>query len=889
MILYLANAKINIFFINRHVFPKKIVLLHNILHFVVFYYINNYVRVFKMKRLSTIIACLAFAVTISWAQSGMTDDQIMDYVIEQNAKGVSRQQIVTQLMQRGVTIEQLRRIQKKYQKQIKNGSLGAEDITAGSKAMKNRMREANGDQREEQIKKDKKNASQFRVKDTKKSNQIQRHTYDDEDKDFVEMDEAIDFMMPDSLKYELEKKKPEKRKIFGHDVFNNKNLTFESSMNLATPQNYVLGPGDAVNVDIWGASQESVTETVSPDGTITIEGIGVIKVGGLSVSQAKAKLKRVLGPRYQGSSIELTLGQTRTITISVMGEVKIPGTYTMSAFATVYNALYMAGGPNEIGTLRNVKVYRKGKLLSNVDVYDFLLNGKLSGDVRLQDNDVITVSPYEALVNITGKVKRPMFYEMKTTESAATLLRYAGGFTGDAYTKAIRVNRKAGAGYSVFSIGEFDMSEFKLMDEDSVSVDSTLNRYQNMVEIRGAVFRPGMYQVGGEINTVKALVEAAAGVTEDAISQHAVMHRVKADRSLEMMSLDIRGILEGTVPDVPIRNEDVIYVAGRQERNEKKTVTINGEVVYPGVYRFAENETIEDLIIQAGGPTEAASLAKVDVARRITNPNSTEAGDQIAQNFSFKLNPDFTISDQPDFTLMPFDEVYVRRSPDYNEQQNVIIEGEVQFAGNYALTNKGQRLSDVVKQAGGLTKRAYAEGTKLLRQMTPEERDQMEIVLRTAQRNSGNDSIDIKKLLTNATYPVGIELEKALKNPGTDDDPILREGDRIVVPRYDGTVKINGEVLFPNTVYYKDGKNTDYYINLAGGTTSTGKKSMTVIIYMNGMVARADRKHKPRPGCQIVVPTKSRRRGMSLPEILSIGSSTASIATMIATIANLTK
>ena len=842
-----------------------------------------------MKRLSTIIACLAFAVTISWAQSGMTDDQIMDYVIEQNAKGVSRQQIVTQLMQRGVTIDQLRRIQKKYQKQINNGTLGAEDITAGSKAMKTRMREANGDKREEQAKKDRQNASQFRIKDGKKSNQIQRHTYDDEDKDFVAMDEAIDFMMPDSLKYEMEKEKTNKRKIFGHDVFNNKNLTFESSMNLATPQSYVLGPGDAVNVDIWGASQESVTETISPDGTITIEDIGVIKLGGLSVSQAKAKLKRVLGPRYQGSSIELTLGQTRTITISVIGEVKVPGTYTLSAFATVYNALYMAGGPNDIGTLRNVKVYRKGKLLSNVDVYDFLLNGKLSGDVRLQDNDVITVSPYEALVNITGKVKRPMFYEMKTTESAATLLRYAGGFTGDAYTKAIRVNRKAGAGYSVFSIGEFDMSGFKLMDEDSVSVDSTLNRYQNMVEIRGAVFRPGMYQVGGEINTVKALVEAAAGVTEEAISQHAVMHRVKADRSLEMMSLDIRGILEGIVPDVPLRNEDVIYIASRQERNEKKTVTINGEVAYPGVYRYAENETIEDLIIQAGGPTEAASLAKVDVARRVTNPNSTEAGDQIAQNFSFKLNPDFTISDQADFKLMPFDEVYVRRSPDYNEQQNVTIEGEVQFAGNYALTNKGQRLSEIVKHAGGLTKRAYAEGTKLLRQMTPEERDQMEIVLRTAQRNSGNDSIDIKKLLTNATYPVGIELEKALKNPGTDDDPILREGDRIVVPRYDGTVKINGEVLFPNTVYYKDGKNTDYYINLAGGTTSTGKKSMTVIIYMNGMVARADRKHKPRPGCQIVVPTKSRRRGMSLPEILSIGSSTASIATMIATIANLTK
>jgi protein involved in polysaccharide export with SLBB domain len=838
-----------------------------------------------MRKISTIIAYLTFVSTIGWAQSGMTDNQIMDYVIEQNAKGVSRQQIVTQLMQRGVTIDQLRRIQKKYQKQTQNGALGAEDITAGSKDVKKRMREANGELREEQERKDKQNASQFRLK----GNKIQNHTYDKNDKEYVEMDKAVDFMMPDSLRYYSDEKKTSKRKIFGHDVFNNKNLTFESSMNLATPQNYTLGPGDAVNVDIWGASQESVTETISPDGTITIDGIGVIKLGGLSVSQAKAKLKRVLGPRYQGSQIELTLGQTRTITVSVMGEVKVPGTYTMSAFATVYNALYMAGGPNGIGTLRNVKVYRKGKLLSNVDVYDFLLNGKLSGDVRLQDNDIITVSPYETLVNITGKVKRPMFYEMKKTESAATLLRYAGGFTGDAYTKAIRVNRKAGNGYSVFSIGEFDMSDFKLMDEDNVSVDSTLNRYQNMVQIRGAVFRPGMYQLSSDINTVKALVEAAAGLTEGAVSQHAVMHRMKVDRSLEMMNLDIRGILEGTVPDVPLRNEDVIYIASTRERNDRRTVTIKGEVQYPGVYRYADNETVEDLIIQAGGTTEAASLAKIDVARRITNPNSTEAGDMIAQTFSFSLNPDFTITGQPEFTLQPFDEVYVRRSPEYNEQQNVAVEGEVQFQGTYALSNKGQRLSEVIKRAGGLTKRAYPEGTKLLRQMTQEEVDMMETVLRTAQRNSGKDTIDVRKLLTNATYPVGIELEKALKKPGSEDDPILRAGDRIVVPQYDGTIKINGEVLYPNTVYFKEGKNADYYIELAGGTTSTAKKSKTIIIYMNGMVARADRKHQPRPGCQIVVPTKKQRRGMGLQEWLSIGTSTASLGTMIATIANLTK
>ncbi len=842
-----------------------------------------------MKRISTIIVFVMLALTFGWAQSGMTDNQVMDYVIEQNAKGASRQQIVTQLMQRGVTIDQIRRIQKKYQKQMNDGALGASDITAGSQNVKTRMRKANGERREEQKASDKKKASQFRLKDTKKDNQVRRHTYNDEDPDYVEMDEAVDFMMPDSLKYYYGVGKQGKRKIFGHDVFNNMNLTFESSMNLATPQSYRLGPGDAVNIDIWGASQESITEVISPDGTITVEGIGVIPLDGLSVSQAKSRLKNVLGPRYKESKIEMTLGQTRTITVSIMGEVKVPGTYTLSAFATVYNALYMAGGPNEIGTLRNVKVFRNGKLISSVDVYDFLLNGKLSGDVRLQDNDVITVSPYEAMVNITGKVKRPMFYEMKKNESAATLLRYAGGFTGDAYTKAIRINRKAGNQYSVFSIDEFDMNNFKLMDEDSVSVDSTLNRYQNMVEIKGAVFRPGMYQVGGNINSVKALVEAADGLKEGAIGQHAVMHRMKQDRTLEVLSLDIFGIMEGTTPDVPLKNEDVIYVASCEERIEEQTVIISGEVLYPGVYKYADNETVEDLILQAGGPTNAASLVKVDVARRVSNPEATEANDQIAETFSFQLSPDFSIADQPDFTLKPFDQVYVRRSPNYTEQQNVIVEGEVQFEGTYALSNKGQRLSEIIMQAGGLTKRAYPEGTKLLRLMTDDEREMMEIVLRTAQRNSGKDSIDIKKLMVNANYPVGIELDKALKNPNTEDDPILREGDRIIVPRYDGTVKINGEVLYPNTVYFKEGKSADYYIDLAGGTTASAKKSRTIIIYMNGMVARADSKHKPAPGCQIVVPTKRQRRGMGITEWLSVGTSAASLGTMAASIANILK
>ena len=832
------------------------------------------------------------ATTAGWAQSGMTDNQVMDYVVEQNAKGVSRQQIVTQLMQRGVTIDQIRRIQQKYQRQQKDGSLGGKDITAGSQSVKNRMREANGEQRPEQVEREKRNVSPYRQKDGRP--RTKKNTYDENDEQYMEMDNAMDFMMPDSLKYmyELEpmKEEEEGRKIFGHDIFNNKSLTFESSMNLATPQNYRLGPGDVVNVDIWGASQQSVSETISPDGTITIEGVGVISLGGMSVSQAKQRLRNVIGPRFQNSHIDLTLGQTRTITISVMGEVKMPGTYTMSAFATVYNALYMAGGPNDIGTLRNVQVFRNGKLLSKVDVYDFLLNGKLTGDVRLQDNDVITVAPYEALVNITGKVKRPMFYEMKTTESAATLLRYAGGFTGDAYTKAIRVNRKAGQQYSVFSVGEFDLNDFKLMDEDSVSVDSTLNRYQNMVEVKGAVFRPGMYQVGGHICTVKALIEAADGLTENAISNHAVMHRMQADRTLKMQSIDIKGILEGTVPDVELKNEDMLYIASREDEKMDQTITIHGEVNYPGVYRYASNETIEDLVLQAGGLTNAASLAKVDVSRRIIEPDATEAGDTLAFTYSFKLNPDFTIPvGESPFTLQPYDEVYIRRSPNYIEQQNVTIEGEVQFKGDYTLTNSNQRLTDLIKQAGGVTKHAYPEGAKLLRRMTKEEQELMTSMLRTAQRNSGNDSIDVSKLVTMTTYPVAIELDKALANPNSDDDPILREGDRIVVPRFTSTVSINGEVLYPNTVRYMAGKDADYYIELAGGTTTSAKKRKTIIIYMNGMVAKANRKHKPRPGCQIVVPTKHNRNKLTLPEIISMGTSFASLTTMIATIANLTK
>lgn len=799
-----------------------------------------------MKKILLFIFIMTLTCQYASAQTSMSDEQIKDYAITLKNKGLSKEQIYMELLKKGITEAQLKSLYSKYENQKESDN--SSDHKNMSKGTTSRMRSVNSEQREE----------------------FKTHVEDF----YTSMDEINTH-----------------RKIFGHDVFNNKNLTFQSSMNLATPQNYVLGPGDEVNVDIWGNTQESMTLPISPDGTIVINDIGVIHLGGLTVSQAKAKLKKEIGPRFLDSKIELTLGQTRTITVNVMGEVKVPGTYTVSAFSTVFNALYMAGGPNNIGTLRNIKVYRRGRLLSNVDVYEFLLNGKLSGDVRLQDNDIITVSPYEALVCITGKVKRPMYYEMKKNESALTLLNYAGGFTGAAHTRAISVFRKTEPKLSVFSVGEFDYSSFHLMDEDSVCVDATLNRYQNMVEIKGAVFRPGKYQVGGDITTVKALIQAADGLKEDAISTHGVLYRMKPDRTLEAISVDLGNIINGTVADPPLQNEDVLYVASNETLNMKKIVTIKGEITNPGEYPYAESETIEDLILRAGGLTEAASFSKVDVSRRIADPYSIEGTDSISQMFSFNINPDFTINEQEKFRLLPYDEIYVRRSPAFNTLQNVIVEGEVIFEGNYALKNKTQRLSEIIKAAGGLTKEAYVEGTKLLRQMTDEERAVTETLLRTAYRNAGNgnDSIDIKKLMSGNDYPLGIELAKALEHPGTDDDPILREGDRIIVPRKTSNVTINGEVLYPNAIRFKEGKKAKYYIDQAGGYTSSAKKSKAFIIYMNGMVAKANSKNLPAPGCQIVIPSKKQKNPMGLQQWLGVGTSAASLGTMVAAIANLLK
>lgn len=867
-----------------------------------------------MKKYIVLVLLMIFSIGSASAQtSSMTDDQVMRLVVKEHERGTSNAQIVTKLMQQGVDISQIRRVRNKYERQMKQGGVaGASEEVASKDAT--RLRTNNGKTREDYgkgIDEKAENYSNYRVK--AKKDKDYKHTYDEDDEEFMDFQDEMDGLIPDTammIKRLLAEREMKRKKVFGRDIFNNKELSFEPNMNIATPQNYRLGPGDAVIIDIYGASQKTIQSTVSPDGEVTIEGYGPVNVNGLTVAQANARLRSTLGSRYRSSRIKLTVGQTKTIMVNVMGEVKAPGTYTLSAFATVFHALYMAGGTNDLGTLRNIKVYRNNRLVTVVDIYDYILNGKLTGNVRLADNDVIVVGPYDCLVTITGKVKRPMIYEMKKNESVNSLLKYSGGFTGDAYKKSVRVNRKTGRERSVYNVEEFDFSSFRIDDGDSVSVDSILPRYANTVEVKGAVFRLGMYNIGDQINSVRTLVEHAEGLTEDAFTARAVMHRMKSDRNLEVISVDIAGILAGTSPDIPLKENDVLFIPTRQDKMTERTITIRGEVQYPGTYLYAEHETIEDFVLQAGGLTDKASTINVLVSRRVNDTKATKPDSIIAKTYTLSLKDGFVIDGKPGFELMPYDEVSIRKSPAYTEQQNVEIEGEVLFGGTYTLSRRNSRLSDLFQKAGGGTDQAYIKGARLMRKANEAEKARMEAVLKMQreqqQKNllqlaasSNNASAitqtakdakdaDLQKFNVPDEYPVGIDLAEALKHPGSDADMILREGDRLIVPQYNSTVKINGAVMYANTVAYEKGKSISRYIDEAGGFASDANKSKAYIIYMNGKVAKVGHGAKVQPGCEIVIPAKMKRK-MTAAEMMSMGSSMSSIAAMIATIANLSK
>lgn len=860
-----------------------------------------------MKKLLIYLMFLMLLPVAGMAQS-MSDDQVMSYIAKEHTAGKGNAQIVTQLMQRGVNIQQIRRVRDKYQKQMSQNTSHSYG-SAGDPTGSSRMRTNNGKKRTSGNESAGSNSDLSAYSNYRISND--RDSSDKED-EALEYRDELGKMIPDTaaiVKQYYDNKKTKAHKVFGRDIFNNKELSFEPNMNIATPQNYRLGPGDAVIIDIYGASQKSEQCTVSPDGDVVIEGYGPVAVSGLTVAQANARLRSTLGSRYSSSRIKLTVGQTRTIMVNVMGEVKLPGTYTLSAFATVFHALYMAGGTNDIGTLRNIKVYRNNRLVTVVDIYDYILNGKLTGNVRLADNDVIVVGPYDCLVNISGKVKRPMFYEMKKNESVASLLKYSGSFTGDAYNKAVRVNRKTGKEYAVFNVGEFDFANFHIADGDSVMVDSIIPRYANTVEVKGAVFRPGMYNLGEQVNSVRSLIEHAEGTTEMAFTNRAVLHRMKEDRTLKVISVDLVGIMNGTTPDIPLQENDVLFVPTKTENIEQRTITIRGEVQFPGVYKYADNETIEDFVLQAGGLTDKASTVNVSVSRRVTDPKALAPDSVIAKLYTLSLKDGFVVDGEPGFTLMPFDEVYIRKSPAYMEQKNVSVEGEVMFAGTYTLSANNTRLSDLYRKSGGTNGLGYIRGARLMRRATEAEKQRMRTALQmemeqqqknilqlAASSNGANlqqaaegaKNANLSKFNVPDEYPVGIDLELAIKNPGGDADMVLREGDRLIVPQYNGTVKVNGAVMYANTVAFEKGKRASYYIDQAGGYAGDAVKSRAYIIYMNGKVAKLSHGAKVQPGCEIVVPAKLKRK-MSIAETMSLGSSLSSIAAMIATISNMTK
>ncbi|WP_455962994.1 SLBB domain-containing protein [Bacteroides bouchesdurhonensis] len=802
----------------------------------------------KIQKLFSVFlfALMLGSTSLLMAQT-MSDQQVLEYVKEGIKQGKEQKQMAAELARKGVTKEQAMRVKELYEKQNNVNTAKSTGTDINESRLREEMKENTSDMLEDQP----------------------------TTQDLVREDQ-----------------------VFGRNIFNTKNLTFEPSSNLATPPNYRLGPGDEVIIDIWGASQNTIRQQISPDGTINIQKIGPVYLSGLTVSEANDYLKKSLNKIYNGlnnatdpsSDIRLTLGNIRTIQINVMGEVVQPGTYALSSFSTVFHALYRAGGVSDIGSLRNVQLVRNGKKLATIDVYEFIMKGNAQDDIRLQEGDVVIVPAYDVLVKISGKVKRPMRFEMKKDEPLSTLIKYAGGFEADAFTRSLRVVRQNGQEYEVNTVKDIDYSVYQMRNGDVVTAEAILNRFTNKLEIRGAVYRPGIYQLSGKLNTVRELVNEAQGLTGDAFLNRAVLYRQREDLTTEVLSVDIKPITDGTAPNIALLKNDILYIPSIHDLEDRGNVRVHGEIAKPDSYPYADNMTLEDLIIQAGGLREAASTVRVDVSRRIKNPRSIVDNDTIGQMFSFALKDGFVIDGQPGFVLQPYDEVYVRRSPGYQAQQNVNIEGEILFDGTYALTSREERLSDLINKAGGATNYAYLRGAKLTRIANASEKKRMADVIRLMRRQLGEAMIDSLGIEVENTFTLGIDLEKALVNPKSSADLVLREGDVISIPKNTNTVTIDGAVMMPNTVSYLKGKDIDYYLNQSGGYSDNARKSKKFIVYMNGQVTKVkgNGKKQIEPGCEIIVPSKAKKH-INIGEILGYATSFSSLGIMIASIANLIK
>ena len=796
-----------------------------------------------MKRIIFVFFSVLFTSSVIFAQ--MSDNQVLEYLKLESDKGISSEQIATNLMRRGVSRSQIERVK---------GQLESSQISPVSSDMSSSML------------------------------RHERFTDAQDELEAGDLDEvAMEMMEAASTSHA--------GAVFGHNIFNIRRLTFTPNTNMPTPEDYRLGPGDEVIIDIWGASQTSVRKTITPEGHIMVDRLGPIYLNGMTVKEANNYVQRKFSEVYAGigvgggsTQISLTLGQIRTIQVNIIGDVTLPGTYSISSLSSVLHALYRAGGVTSIGSVRSVNLYREGKLLQSFDLYEYLMLGTTqSGNTRLADGDVIIVPPHSVLVNLSGNVRRPMFYELKPGETITDLIYYAGGFSGDAYTKKIRVMRSTQDENQIFTVEEGDYQSFVLRDKDVVSIGAGLELFENRVEIKGAVFRSGYYQIGeGGVNTVKDLIEAADGVRGDAFLNRAILTREKEDFTLENIPVDVRALLTGKGNDMVLIKNDILYIPSVHDLESLGDLAIHGYVPRPGTYKYADNTTLEDLILQAGGLLQAASTVKVDIARRVIDPTSMTEDSKLAETFSFAIKDGLVMDGEAGFILEPYDAVYVRRSPGYHVQKNVFLAGEVLFPGTYALNKKTERLSDIVKRAGNITPDAYVEGARLIRQRSDEEAFRSRMVLKMASQG-GKDSIAVNTLDLAATYSVGIELGKALKFPGSDYDLVLREGDRLIIPEFENTVKVDGAVMYPNTVVYKSGEKLAYYINQAGGYSDKAKKNKAFLINMNGTVSKVKGSDKRvvQPGSEIIIPTKDESNKVTWKEISSIMPGIVSMTTMV--------
>lgn len=798
-----------------------------------------------LKRLFPVILVLsAFALASVPAAAQMSDDAVVEYVKDGIANGRSQNEMAMELAAKGVTREQVERIRNASQAGVLTGNAAR---TAGEQERARRMNDG--------------------------------------------MMETPAVKVNDVLEDVIE---PEATPVFGRNIFTNDNLTFAPSTNLPTPEDYRLGPGDEVIIDIWGNNQATIRQTISPDGTINIPDIGLVSLNGMTIRQADSYMKRKLGQIYSvdgedaKSEIKLTLGNIRTIQVNLMGEVAVPGTYYLSSLSNLYHALYRAGGVSDLGSLRDIQLVRKGKKVASVDVYDFIMNGKTPDNINLEEGDIIVVPAYARLVEVAGNVKRPMTYELRDGETVESLLDYAGGFSGNAYKENVRVVRQNGKEYQVYTVDAPDYASFVLEDGDELTVGQILDRYANRIEVKGAVYRPGIYQLGNGVSTVSQLIAKADGLKGDAFTNRALIHREREDLTLEVISVDVKGILNGTAADIELQKNDVLYIPSIHDLSDIGDITVEGEVARPGAFVFADNTTLEDAIMMAGGLLESASTVKIDVTRRIKDASSTSQSENIAEVFTFSFKDGYVLDGEPGFVLQPYDYIYVRRSPSYTEQISVEVRGEVVFPGTYNISRRTERLSDVITKAGGINQWAYVKGARLSRKMDEEEKARLQSTLEVM--DSAKDSIDVSTLATAERYYVGIDMEAALAKPGSDVDLVLREGDVLIVPQYNNTVKISGNVLYPNTVTYRPDMTVNDFVTMAGGYGFRSKKNKAYIIYMNGTVSRARRYSKGvvEPGCEIVVPKKRERKG-ALQEVLGVATTASSLATMMATIGNLLK